>query len=130
MLAYAYQTLNEAGFSSVTLLNQILKTTMQLLIRCGDVKSENRKALRRLFLFFENVSTLDAFHIDWSALNYHRNNATCKLLVNICWLVIKGLLMTTETGQYKMAQYLDDQQMHRLYEKFVLGYFKREYPQK
>ena len=116
-------------FSENTLLNQILKTTMQLLIRCGDVKPENRKALRRLFLSFENVSTLDAFHINWSALNYHRNNATYKLLVNICWLVIKGLLMTTETGQYKMAQYLDQQQMHRLYEKFVLGYFKREYPQ-
>lgn len=116
-------------FSENTLLNQILKTTLHLLIRCGDVKTENRKALRKLLLFFENVSMLDAFHINWSALNYHRNNSAYKLLINICWLVIKGLLMTTENGEYKMAKYLDDQQMHRLYEKFVLGYFKREYPQ-
>jgi McrBC 5-methylcytosine restriction system component len=116
-------------FSENTLLNQILKTTIHSLIRCGDVKPENRKALRKLFLFFENVSMIDVFHINWSALNYHRNNLTHKLLINICWLVIKGLLMTTENGEYKMAKYLDDQQMHRLYEKFVLGYFKREYPQ-
>ena len=36
--------------------------------------------------------------------------------------------MTTENGEYKMKQFLDDQQMHRLYEKFLLGYFKKEYP--
>ncbi len=56
-------------------------------------------------------------------------NVVLRNTKKICWLVIKGLLMTTETGQYKMAQYLDEQQMHQLYENFVLGYFKREYPQ-
>ena len=116
-------------FSEDTLLNQILKTTMQLLIRNGDVKPENRKALRKLRLYFENISTLDPYQVNWSAIRYHRNNATYKLLMNICWLVIKGLLMTTEGGEYRLAQFLDDQQMHRLYEKFVLGYFRREYPQ-
>ena len=116
-------------FSEDTRLNQILKTTMQLLIRCGDVKQENRKALRKLRLYFENVSTLDPYQVNWRAISYHRNNAAYKLLINICWLVIKGLLMTTESGEYRLTQFLDDQQMHRLYEKFVLGYFRREYPQ-
>ncbi|MHC1745528.1 MAG: 5-methylcytosine-specific restriction endonuclease system specificity protein McrC [Negativicutes bacterium] len=116
-------------FSEDTLLNQILKITMLLLLRSGDVKQDNRKALRKLLLFFENVSGIDPFNVNWSACRYHRNNASYKMLINICWLVIKGLLMTTENGEYKLTQFLDDQQMHRLYEKFVLGYFKREYPQ-
>lgn len=51
------------------------------------------------------------------------------MLMNICHLVIKGLLLTTETGEYKLSQYLDDQYMHRLYEKFVLEYYKKEYPE-
>lgn len=115
-------------FSENTMLNSILKTTMFLLIKHGDVKIENRKELKKLSLFFSNVSTIEPHNINWHAITYHRNNATYKMLINICQLVIKGLLMTTETGHYKMKEFLDDQQMHRLYEKFLLGYFQKEYP--
>ena len=116
-------------FSENTLLNQILKGAMLVLIRHGDVKQENRKALRKLLVFFENVDDIDPIHVDWSACRYHQNNATYKMLINMCWLVIKGLLLTTESGEYKLAKFLDNQQMHRLYEKFVRGYFRKEYPQ-
>ncbi len=116
-------------FSENTTLNQILKTTMQLLIRFGDVKEENHKVLRKLTLFLRNVNTLNPYVIKWGSIVYHRNNAAYKMLINICELVIKGLLMTTEIGEYRMKQFFDDQQMHRLYEKFLLGYFQKEYPQ-
>ncbi|HWR28408.1 MAG TPA: 5-methylcytosine-specific restriction endonuclease system specificity protein McrC [Negativicutes bacterium] len=116
-------------FFEDTLLNQILKSTMLLLIRSEDVKPENRKALRKLLLFLENVSPVDPFHINWSACRYHASNAAYKMLIGICRLVIKGLLMTTDGGEYRLRQYLDDQRMHRLYEKFVLAYFRKKYPQ-
>lgn len=116
-------------FSENILLNQIIKSTMQLLIQSKEVKVGNRKELRKLSLFFENVDLISPQTINWSALSYHRNNATYKLLMNICLLIIKGLLMTTESGEYKMRQFLDDQQMHQLYEKFLLGYFKKEHPE-
>lgn len=115
-------------FSEDTLLNQILKSTMLLLLRHGEVKSENRKTLRKILLYFSNVTEVDPFHINWGAVNYHRNNASYKMLINICLLVIKGLLLTSENGEYHMAKFLDDQQMHKLYEKFVLGYFRKEFP--
>ncbi|WHX41199.1 5-methylcytosine-specific restriction endonuclease system specificity protein McrC [Mesobacillus sp. AQ2] len=116
-------------FSENTLFNQILKTTMLLLLRHGKVKVTNQKELRKLMLFFGNVGTIDPQSIRWSSLNYHRHNAAYKMLMNICELVIKGLLISTENGEYKMKQFLDDQQMHRLYEKFLLGYYQKEYPQ-
>lgn len=116
-------------FSEDTQLNQILKAAMMLLLRHGDVKKDNRIALRKLFLYFDNVTDIDPYHIKWGSICYHRNNAAYQMLINICSLVIKGLLLTTEDGKYKMAQFIDDQQMHRLYEKFVLGYYKKEYPQ-
>lgn len=115
-------------FSENTPLNQIVKTTMVLLIKSGDVTVANSKELKKLSLYFRNIETLNPFAINWNALIYHRNNATYKLLINICQLIIKGLLMTTETGEYKMKEFLDDQFMHRLYEKFLLGYFKKDYP--
>lgn len=116
-------------FSEDTILNQILRSAMMLLLKHGDVKLENRKALRRNLLYFSNVSDVDPLSINWSAVSYHRNNATYRMLINICWLVIKGLLQTEESGEYRLSTFIDDQQMHRLYEKFVLGYYKKEYPQ-
>jgi len=115
-------------FIEDTKFNQILKSAMMLLLRHGDVKLGNKQSLRKLLIYFENVSLTEPSQIDWSSLSYHRNNATYKMLINICWLVIKGLLLTTEEGKHKMAKFLDDQQMHRLYEKFVLGYYIKEYP--
>ena len=100
-------------FSENTVMNQILKTTAIILIRSGEVDYARRKALKKLMLYFSNVDTINPFSINWSGLNYHRNNATYKMLMNICHLVIKGLLLTTETGNYKLAKYLDDQHMHR-----------------
>lgn len=117
------------NFSENILMNQIVKTTIQLLMRSKEVKGSNRKELRKLILFFENVDAIEPQSINWSALSYHRNNATYKLLLNICQLVIKGLLMTTDSGEYKMKQFFDDQQMHSLYEKFLLSYFKKEHPE-
>jgi len=114
-------------FIEDTKLNQILKSAMTLLLRHGDVKLENKKALRKLLICFENVSIIEPFQIDWKSVSYHRNNATYKMLINICWLVIKGLLLTTEEGHYKMSKFLDDQQIHRLFEKFVLGYYIKEH---
>lgn len=109
--------------------NQILKTTMMLLLRHGELKQHNKKSIYKLLLYFANIKNIHPLKINWSAVNYHRNNATYKMLVNICHLIINGMLLTTSDGKYKMSQFIDDQYMHRLYEKFVLGYFVKEHPE-
>ena len=50
------------------------------------------------------------------------------MLINICYLLITGLLQSEEQGGLRLANIIDDQKMHRLYEKFILEYYKRHYP--
>lgn len=50
------------------------------------------------------------------------------MLISICYLVVKGLLQTQADGKTKIMDFLDDQQMYHLYEKFILEYYKKEYP--
>lgn len=116
-------------FSENAYMNQILKTTAMLLIRSAEVRVEQKKALKKVMLFFNAVDTVDPHLILWSGIRYHRNNATYKMLINICYLVINGLLLTTQDGSRKLATYRDDQRMHSLFEKFVLEYYKKHYPQ-
>ncbi|WP_394122004.1 5-methylcytosine-specific restriction endonuclease system specificity protein McrC [Planococcus donghaensis] len=116
-------------FSENILHNQIIKTTMSMLVRNKRVKAEHRKELQKLLLYFQNVDMIEPNSIEWKTVSYYRNNATYRMLINICQLVINGLLMNPENGDYKMKEFLDDQQIHQLYEKFLLNYFKKEFPE-
>jgi len=49
------------------------------------------------------------------------------MLINICYLVVEALLPTTQEGVKKLSQFKDDH-MHRLFEKFVLEYYRKHYP--
>ena len=79
-------------------------------------------------MFFADVETIDANAINWS-LQYNRNNQTYRMLISICYLIIKGLLQTTKEGQTKLMDFLDEQRMCRLYEKFILEFYRKEHPE-
>lgn len=38
------------------------------------------------------------------------------------------MLLTTDHGEYRIASFVDEQRMCRLYEKFILEYYSKEYP--
>lgn len=114
--------------SENNLLNQILKTTAFILIRHGSVKSEYRDDLKKKMLFFSSVDEIDPSGIRWSSIKFHRNNQAYRMLISVCQLVLEGMLLTTEDGVYKLASFIDDQRMHRLYEKFILEYYIIEHP--
>ena len=113
-------------FSVNCYMNQIIKTTVELLLR-HDIAKVRKKELRNLMLYFKDIKTLDINQINWK-LRFNRNNQTYQMLINICWLIIKGLLQVDNQGNMKMQKFLDEQHMHRLYEKFILEYYRKEFP--
>lgn len=56
------------------------------------------------------------------------NGGHFKMLISICYLFIKGLLQTDSKGNMRMQKFLDEQRMCRLFEKFILEYYRREFP--
>ena len=114
-------------FSPNTRMNQILKSSALLLLRSG-ISKPRQKNLRRLMGYFQAVDELDLRTVDWN-FRYHRNNQSYRLLMEICRLLCKGLLQTQSDGDTKIMDFLDDQQMSHLYEKFLLAYYRRHYPQ-
>ena len=78
-------------------------------------------------VFFADVQELELSSIDWNQ-QYARNNQTYRMLISICCLVLKGLLQTTADGNMKLMQFIDEQRMCRLYEKFILEYYRKEHP--
>ncbi|NLA82851.1 MAG: 5-methylcytosine-specific restriction endonuclease system specificity protein McrC, partial [Clostridiaceae bacterium] len=106
--------------------NQIIKTTMYYLVKDGGVNNERKTALKKILVFLSGVSLLEPSSIQWSRLHYQRNNRNYEMLLNICYFVLDGILQTTEEGQYKMAAF-SDEHMERLYEKFILEYYRQNH---
>lgn len=114
-------------FSVNSYMNRIIKSTVMVLLR-SDITKARKKGLRKLMVYFNDVEELDIHRINWD-IQFNRNNQTYRMLISICYLVIEGLLQTQSDGTTKFMDFLDEQRMYHLYEKFILEYYRREFPQ-
>lgn len=114
-------------FSVNGTMNRIIKSTVELLLR-SDISKGRKKELRKLMVYFGDVDPIDLYTVNWN-IQYNRNNQTYRLLISICYLVVKGLLQTNSDGSTRLMEFVDEQRMCRLYEKFILEYYRKEYPE-
>ncbi len=112
-------------FSVNSTMNRIIKSTVELLLR-SNISKQRKKNLRKLMVYFGEVDFIELHTVNWN-VQYNRNNQTYRMLISICYLVVKGLLQTQSDGSTKLMDFLDEQRMCRLYEKFILEYYRKEY---
>lgn len=113
--------------SENNLFNQILKTTVLFLVDKENVKHSKKVALKKLMLFFSEVDVIDISTIKWNMLRFDRNSKTYQMLLYICYFILNGMLLTTENGKYNLKSF-SDEHMCKLYEKFVLEFYRKHYP--
>lgn len=114
-------------FSINNQMNRIIKSTMVLLIN-ADISKKRKKEIKKLLVYLSDVDVIDLHSVNWN-MQYNRNNQSYRMLISICYLVVKGLLQTNSDGSTKLMDFLDEQRMCRLYEKFILEYYRKEFPQ-
>ena len=110
-------------FSTNIQFNQIIKSTVLLLLK-ANITNSRKKSLRKLLLFFSDVNEIDLHFVNWNQ-QYNRSNQNYQMLIGMCYLVYKGLL----NGTTKLMDFFDGQRMCRLYEKFLLEYYRKEHPE-
>lgn len=114
-------------FSTNTKFNQIIKSTMLLLLK-ANITNTRKKSLRNLLLFLSDVNEIDLRFVNWNQ-HYNRSNQSYQMLIRICYLIYNGLLQTQNDGTTKIMDFFDEQRMCRLYEKFLLEYYRKEHPE-
>ena len=107
--------------------NQVVKTTLQYLAKCSDVDENCKQTIRQLIRYFTLIDPIDMATVRIEQFRFDRNNQNYQFLIYICLFIFNELLMTTDEGPYKLKT-LSDDQMARLFEKFVLEYYRRHHP--
>lgn len=108
--------------------NQAIKATCALIVRSPSVRRKTRDALKKGMLYFSNVQAVDPLMIQWSTFAFGRDNRSYRFLLSICQLVIQGMLMTDASGGMTLAPYVDEKDLNRLYERFILRYYQVHHP--
>lgn len=109
--------------------NRAIKALVTLLIRRGQVQTIRQKALADLLPHLASVQEIGPTEIRWGDLRIHRANANYRMLLGICELIVKGLLPNQESGETKLWSWLSDEAMSRLYERFLMQYYKVHHPE-
>lgn len=116
-------------FTEDTYKNRVLKTCAGLLVRDAEVPEGRRRELKRALVSMRDVDEVDPARIEWARLRYHRNNGSYRLLMNVCYMVVQSLILSTDEGETSLATFTSGQRLHALYEAFVLEYFRKEHPE-
>ena len=112
-------------FSVNSYLNKIIKTTLTILLK-APISKEKRRPIKNILLYFRDVGYIDTNNINWQ-IRYDRNNQDYRMIIGICYLTLKGLLQSDKKGDKKLMEFFDDMRMSRLYEKFILNYYRKEH---
>lgn len=122
----AYCLYDELSFNNP--YNQIIKTTLQNLVRCSNVDANRKDSIRQLLRYFVSIETISLASVQWNRFVFDNNNQSYQFLINFCRFIHEEKLKTTEEGEYKIKT-LSDDRMERLFEKFVLEYYRRHHPE-
>lgn len=112
-------------YSNNLYLNKIIKTAGIYLLKSNKIKDKKKlKKLRSILVYLIDVDEIETKNINWYSIRYNKNNLSYKMLINISYLILEGLLLNKNDGTIYFKDFIDDQKMHRLYEKFILEYYK------
>lgn len=109
--------------------NQILRSTCDRLIRCGQLTSENRHLVRRANAWLADVQPIRLTGRTFGRVQFHRNNRAYRFLIHTCQLIHQCLLPEERDGTRRFRDILrDDTVMSALFEQFVRNFAIRHCP--
>lgn len=115
-------------FSENNYLNQIIKTTIYYLLISNKITKKYSDNLKRVYSLLNTVDILNNISlIQWNSIIYNRNNRNYKFVINICYLIINGLLVNKSDGSIELMDFINEKTLSSLFESFVRKYYQSEY---
>ena len=109
------------------LINQIIKTTAYKLYKAQDLKSDYKKDLNNVLLYFNQVDIINITNKSFESLKFNKNNYYVYYMILICELINDSLMLSESKGKFKFINILDDEKrMQQIFELFVFKYYKKK----
>ena len=110
-------------YSSNDIFNQIIKYTIDSIIKNTDIEKETRHDLKNLSVFFEGIDSKEPNKENRAKLVFNRNNTTYRLLIQIAFMLYENSFINEETGKNLFKDFFREEQMHKVFEIFILNFY-------
>jgi 5-methylcytosine-specific restriction enzyme subunit McrC len=109
------------------LQNQILKSTIERLVKTEDVDRKLRDGLAAVAVHFIEVQPIRITARDFGRVKIHSNNALYGLVMHVCEFVHGALVPEPGQKRFRFRDVLADPQvMGRIFQAFVRNFYKLE----
>jgi len=109
-------------------MNRILKASCNALIGSPEVTLKQKTEIKKVLFSMRGISDIQLNSGLWNRLQFHRNNQSYEMLMNICWMIWQNLLPSTAEGKTKFTVF-EEEGLPNLYEKFILEYYRKHFPE-
>lgn len=107
--------------------NQILKASLELLLRLEDLDGTVRDSVRQVYLHLPEVRRIRLRQEHFRRVQIHRNNRLYDFALRLCRLLFESMIVEEGTGRTRFHDFLyDDARMGQLFEDFVFNFYARE----
>lgn len=115
-------------YSENNYLNQIIKTTIYYLLSSNKLTKKYSDDLKKVYSLLNTIDMLNNIYlIRWDAIIYNRNNRNYKFIINLCYMIINGLLVNKYGGNVELMDFINGKTLSSLFESFVRKYYQVEY---
>jgi 5-methylcytosine-specific restriction enzyme subunit McrC len=114
-------------FSSNILLNRILITTLQRLMRTNSLDVILRSEIKNLLWRLRDIEQIELNNKIFRQVKLDRNNKFYEFVLNVCQLIYENSLLNERTGKWQFNDFTrDESKMNRLFEAFLRNFYSIE----
>ena len=107
------------------ILNQVLKSTVHVLLAQKDLASRNALALRKHLARFSEVETIDLTMRHFETINFHAQNRHYRFAIELCKLIYQSISLSSHDGVMRDFWNTNVQES-KIFEAFVRNFYSRE----
>ena len=112
-------------FNHNNTFNQIIKSTIFSLFKSAELNKDLKKKLYILYYRFDQVDLIELKKHSFAKIIFNQSNRHYKFLLNICQFVFERKISNDQNGQLTIESFTRDQSLAKLYEKFILNFYRR-----
>lgn len=110
-------------FTSNNLLNQIIKYTLNNLIKNSSIDTNIKNDLKKQIIYFNHIDETKPDKHNLQKLKFNKNNFIYKLLISIAIILYNNTFVNENDGKTLFNDFYREEQMQRVYELFLLNFY-------
>lgn len=110
-------------FTSNNLFNQIIKYTLNSLIKNTSIDNSIKIDLKKQITFFAHVDESVPNKTNLQKLKFSRNNFKYKLLISTAVMLYNNTIINENTGKNTFNDFYREKLMQKVYELFLLNFY-------